>query len=212
MALIYYYMLRFFIGQFLIWAPWIFSLLIIILAILHYFSHSNSHLAIFKKISFKGLAWFLIIVSFVYDLGLMAIQYYIWHNNSFSVLFLPPYQPWSYFISYCFFHFFLANLISIFIAFLVFLIFKIFKKFRDSFINIEEIFLLFLASLLISWPRVIIFLMMFLGLSLVYSLFAKLIFKKEGMSWPLVIGAALLLSYLLANYFLNLLNLSVLYI
>ncbi|MFZ4631694.1 MAG: hypothetical protein ACOYL8_00630 [Patescibacteria group bacterium] len=205
-------MTNIFLSQFLAWAPSIFIFLILILAIFHSLSARQKYFNIFRKLSFKKLVYFVLGTSAVFDFSLVLIQYFVWSGNGFSVFFLPPYQPWSYFISYCFFHFFLANIITLFISSLIFFVFKIYQKYRPGFINNNELFLLFLASLLISWPKIIIFVGLFLGLGIIYVLFNNIILKRPGINWISLILLALILSLLGASYLLQVFNLNVLWI
>lgn len=205
-------MANLFFNQFLIWSPWVLTLLILILAILHSLSARYKYLSIFKKLSFKRLVYLLLGVSFIFDVSLVFIQYYAWHSDSFSRLFLPPYQPWSYFISYSFFHFFLANIITLFVTTLTILVFKIFQKYKREFITNEELWLLVLACLLISWPQIIVFLGIFLALSVIYTLFSFFVLKKQGINWSQLIIGALIIVFFAGSVLLQVLNLMVLMI
>ncbi len=205
-------MLYFFLNQFLVYCPLIFSGIILVLIILIYLSDFYKKLKIFQKISFKKLAWFLIGATLIFDFGLVLVQYFVWQSNNFSSFFLPPYQPWSYFLSYSFFHFFLADIVSLFLALFFYSIFKVFGKYKAQFISDRELDLLFLASLLIASPKILFFIPLLLFLGVLSSLFNFLVFKKMSISWQRLIILALLLSFLGAGYFLKLIGLGTLFI
>lgn len=207
-----FHMLYFFLNQFLVYGPLIFSGIIIILMILIYLSDFYKKLKIFQKLSFKKLAYFLIVATLIFDVGLVGVQYFVWQANSFSIFFLPPYQPWSYFLSYSFFHFFLADVVSLFLALFFYLIFKAFKKYKTQFISERELDLLFLSSLLIASPKILFFISSLLLLGILSSLFNFIVFKKMSISWPRLIIFTLLLSFLGAGYFLRLIGLGTLFI
>jgi hypothetical protein len=163
-------------------------------------------------VSFKKLAYFLIGITGIFDVGLTLVQYFVWESNSFSRFFLPPYQPWSYFLSYSFFHFFLADIISLCLALFFYAIFKVFKKYKPQFISESELDLLFLGSLLIASPKILFFIALLLFLSILSSLFNLLVFKKSEINWPLLIILSLLLSFFWSGYFLSLVGLGGLFI
>lgn len=205
-------MLYFFLHQFLVYCPLVFAGIILLLILASYLSEFCKKLKIFRKISFKKLIWLLIGATVVFDFGLSLVQYFVWRANSFSRFFLPPYQSWDYFLSYSFFHFFLADILSLFSALFFYVIFKTFKKYKGHFISECELNLLFLASLLIAWPKILFFIPLLLFLGVLFSLFNFLVLKKGNINWPSLIILALLLSFLGAGYFLKLTGLEVLFI
>lgn len=200
-------MIQFYFNQLLIFGPKIFFLIIFLLVgLVHFFKN----LTFFKNVNYKILIYLVLGLSFLYSIMLTVIQYFIWAKNSFSLFFLPPYQPWSYFISYSFFHFFFSQLITLFIALLIYFIFKFFKKYKPEFITSEAISLLFLSSLMSPWPIVIIFLALFLILSLFLALFNLFFYKKEGINWFFPIFSSLILSFFIGSYLVSVFGLGVL--
>lgn len=196
---------KFFFSWFLPWLPVFFSGTILLIAILKYFSY-------FKKISWTKLTYILISGTILFDLSLSIIQYLVWQGAAFTLLFLPPYQSIGYFVHYVTFHFWLANILVLISALAFFLILKLIKKYRDGVISQDELALILLMGLLSGWPKFVLFIPLFLVLSLLFSFINLAILKqnKTALFWPIIISA--LVVFCLGNYLIKILALSVLII
>ncbi len=109
---------------------------------------------------FKKLRLLIVIVIFFrvsYSLALSIAQYYLWSQEEFSRLLLPPNQPMSYFIGYAFIHFWLEQLLAIAGALVFYIFLTLLRKYKESWISREEILLGFLMALLVGWPNLVIF-------------------------------------------------------
>jgi hypothetical protein len=206
-------MLRdFFFSEVLVWLPWSFSLVILLLIITKLWlkKYKIYRLWRLENLSFLKLVKLTVGATVLFDLFLTLLQYLTWHNSAFSQFLLPPYQPWSYFIGYSFFNFWLANLLTLVAALLFFLVFKIIKKLKPEAGSGEELNLVLLLSLLLAWPRILIFIPLFLFLSLLYILVNLLVIKQKRSSLSIPLLAAALTVFLFGAYLINVLKMAAL--
>jgi hypothetical protein len=195
----------------IIWAPVFLAFLLLILVAAQHFLRGRKLFVVLRLrlLTTKRLIVFLLGAGLLFKLLLSGLQYYVWRASGLGQFLLPPYQSWGYFIRYSFFHFWLPGLLSLIMAAALYLIFYLLKRRRSEVISAEDLNLAFLLALLAGWPKFVIFLPLFLGLTLI-SVIIRTIAKKEAASlaWPLIL--AMLLTLLLGNYLVILLGLSAL--
>lgn len=173
---------KFLFSWFLVWLPLIFSGIIILLAVLNNSGYKKINFFVFSN---KKLIIAFLLGTVLFKIFLSGLQYLVWQQSAFSHFFLPPFTPISYFLKYSFFHFWLNGSLTLITALLLFLIFRLIKKYRVDIISQQELSLLLLSSLLIAWPKIIIFIP-FLFLSSLLFLIFNLLVKKQGnikMTW-----------------------------
>jgi len=203
---------KFFFSGFLVWAPFVISGLIILILIAKKLIPNYKYLKFLKKISTIKLAYIVIALTFLFNVLLTVIQYFVWHNSPFAHFFLPPFTPINYFLGYIFLHFWFSIILSFVFSLIFYFIFTLIKKYRDDVVNREELPLILLASLLVGWPKFVVFVPTFFLVALIFSISNLLVFKKKNnsLSWPLIIS--LIIVFLGGTYLINLLSLSVLII
>jgi hypothetical protein len=198
---------KFFFSWFLTWLPMVFSGAVILVILLNYFLPNRKYLVFLKKLTTIKLIYILIGSTLFFNLLLSGLQYLVWKQGGFSSFFLPPYQSIAYFLRYSFFHFFIANILVLFFALAFYLILRLVKKYRSSLISQEDLSLVLLAGLLVSWPNLILFIPLFLLLAVIF-----VVSKNEQLSLPLAIVVSLTIIFILGDYLINILSLSVLVI
>lgn len=171
--------INFFLGPFLEWLPKVFYGAIFVSAVLLYFFNNK----IFNKHSLNS-KFFVLVVSVIGFRGLYALmlswaQYYIWSNQDFTKLLLPPHQSIKYFLFYSWGRFWIGALISIGVTVLFYLFLKLLRRYNSRFLEKEEIMLGFLVALIIGWPNLIIFIPLAFVLTVLYSLVTTVIFKES---------------------------------
>ena len=185
----------------------VFSGAVILVMFLNYFLSERKYLVFLKKLTTTRLIYILIGGTLLFDLLLSGLQYLVWKQGAFSNFFLPPYQPITYFLRYSFFHFFIANILVLFFALAFYLILRLVKKYRSSLIIQENLSLILLASLLVSWPNLVLFIPLFLLLAVIF-----LILNKKYLNLPLAVILSLTIVFIFGDYLINFLSLSVLII
>jgi hypothetical protein len=195
-----------------VWLPWSFSLVILLLVVIKlWFKRYQIYRSLkLEKLSFFRLIKLTVGVTIFFDLFLTVLQYLTWHYSAFSRFLLPPYQPLSYFWGYSFFNFWLADLLSLAITLLFFSVFKIIKKLKRDTGSGEELSLILLLSLVLGWPKMLIFIPLFLVLSFLYILINSVVFKKKNTSVAVPSLVSALIVFFFGFYLVNLLGLSVL--
>lgn len=198
---------KFFFSWFLTWLPIVFSGAIILIIFLNYFLPNRKYLVILKKLTTTKLIYILIGSTLFFSLLLSGLQYLVWQQGAFSIFFLPPYQSITYFLRYSLFHFFAANILVLFFSLAFYLVLRLVKKYRSSSISGEELGLILLAGLLVSWPNLVLFIPLFLLLAIIF-----LVLKKKHLNLSLAAILSLILIFIFGDYLINLLSLSVLII
>jgi len=199
---------NFYFNKLLVYVPWLFSILLLVVLFIRCFLSNIKLFSWFKKVNFKWLIWLLIICGFLFNTALTFTQYFIWHRDTFGHFFLPPYQPWSYFISYTFMHFWLSDILALISAGAFYLILELYRKLRSDVIKKDELNLILIACLLLGWPRLILFIPLFLVLAVIHTALNLVFFKKPGISLFPVIFISLITLFLLGSYFVLLAKLS----
>jgi hypothetical protein len=200
---------KFFFSWFLVWLPLVFSGGIIFLVILNNTDYKKPNFLVFNN---KKLVIIFLLGSVFFKIFLSVLQYLVWQNSSFAHFFLPPFTPITYFLKYSFFHFWLSGVLTLISGSLLFFVFKIFKKYRHSAVNNQELSLIFLSGLILSWPKIIVFILFLFCFSFLF-LIINLVIKKKAIAsikWPVIL--ALVASFFFGGYLINLLSLSVLII
>jgi|GEM_PF-1835601 hypothetical protein len=229
--------LKFLFGPFAIWAPTVFTALVVLILvwrelakrrrikgagiknIIEKASVAKEQIkgkwlkSIIKKVfvekSFftdKRLVIGVLVASFAFAAFLTVSQYYVWSLSAIGRFFLPPAQP-TYFINYAFLHFWLGRLISLFLSLLIFGIFYLIRRYRHV-LSQTEINLVFLACLLVAWPRQVFLIPLFFLLAILKLIIIALIYKNKGFReikinifWPLIL--AMLLSLIFGGYLIR---------
>lgn len=203
---------NFFFSYFLSGAPLVFSTIILVIIIFNFFSNHLKNFLFIKKISAGRLILVLLVTTILFNLALSVLQYLIWHSHPFTLLFLPPHQPWSYFLRYAFFHFWLADILALIVASIFYCFLSLLRKYKEGIISRDNLNLLTLSCLLLGWPKVIIFIPLFFIFSVIDSIINITIFKNKTINISSSILIALLTVFLFANYLLSFFNLAVLII
>lgn len=107
-------------------------------------------------------------------------QYEVWNNDPFSRYFLPPHQSMDYFYQYSFYHFWLPYILDLGISLVwTFCLTLLCKYSNKRFLDEKEITLGFFTSIIIGWPRFIIYLFSLFGLLVLKQAFNYYILKKR---------------------------------
>jgi hypothetical protein len=133
-----------------------------------------------NKFRYFLLTIFIFLFLFSFHCFLLSyFQYKIWHNHPISKFLLPPYTPFSYFLSYSYHHFyknFLWRIISA--IFILFLVIILNKAFKNSLFYNEEYLIIPSSILLVDFPfNFLIFFSGFLFL-LFKHLFLRKVYEK----------------------------------
>lgn len=201
---------KFFFSSFLIWLPVVFSAAILLVIICNHFFYHKKYLSFLKIMTTSKLTCVLIGGALFFNLLLTVLQYFVWRGGAFSSLFLPPYQPISYFLGYAFTHFWLADILAVISVLTFYLVLKLIRKYRADIISQEELNLFLLVGLLAGWPKFIILLPLLLSLALVFSVFNLLISKKSITRLSLPIILSLVIIFIFGNFLISRFSLSVL--
>jgi hypothetical protein len=203
-------LVKVFFSWFLGYAPLLFSGAILLIVLLNYFFKKRTWLKSLIKIETKKLIIILLGATIFYNLLLSVLQYFVWQGSAFTRFFLPPFQSLGYFLGYAGFHFWFAGALTFISALIFFLIFKLLRKYRTDIISQEELNLLLLSGLLVSWPKIIILVLLFLLITLFWSIVNLLVFKKKNNNLSLPLILSLVTTFILGNYLIIKLSLTVL--
>lgn len=194
-----------FLISFLDWLPKIFLWPVLIAAF--YFFYFNSR-NVAKKLKFLIFA----VIGFrIVFAGIKTFfQYFIWINDEFGKLLLPPHQPIFYFLKYVFSHFWINAFLAILISFLFWRFLKALNSYNSRFFGEGDIELGFLAALVSGWPGLVLFLIFSFIFTLLFSVFRGIFLKEAFTRFNLifVLSAAVVLLY--GGVFLEFLGLGVL--
>lgn len=203
---------KFFFSWFLNWLPVVFSGVVLLLMIINYFLADRKYLKFLKVLTTTKLIYILIGCTLFFDILLSVLQYFVWRESAFSRFFLPPFQSITYFLRYSLFHFFAANILALVLALVFYSFLRLIKKYRANIISREELSLLFLAVLLVSWPKAVLFIPIFLLLTVIFSVVNLLVFKREQVDLVLPIFLSLVIAFIFGSYLIEFLSLSYLII
>jgi hypothetical protein len=200
--------LKFLFGPFAIWAPTVFTALVVLILVWRELIKEKCFKKIIKKdflvweriFTDKRLIVGVLAAGFIFAAFLTVSQYYVWSLSAIGRFFLPPAQP-TYFINYAFLHFWLGRLIGLFLSLLIFGIFYLIRHYRRV-LSRSEINLVFLACLLAAWPRQIFLIPLFFLLAVLELIIMALIYKDRGFKetkikifWPLILATLLTLIF-----------------
>ncbi len=122
---------------------------------------------------------FLILGLAIQPIYFTQLLYKTWINNSFSRLYLPPYQPIDYFIQYSFFRFWSHYLVALIFSLAVLFLAKYFnKKSGERYFWPEEIYFIAIAILVVGYPGWLIYFLLILVVPLLISTIQYLTSKK----------------------------------
>ncbi len=187
----------------LTWLPIVFFGVVFVLALLKYIFRSQP----FSVISYKSLVVSSISFRVFYAILLTVSQYYIWSKQEFTKFLVD--SP-GYFIFYSYGRFWLNVFIAVGVAFAFYLFLKFLKKYQERFFEEGETELGFLTALIVGWPNFVIFIpLVFISVVLI-SLFRRLVLKEvyTTLGWPFLI--AVLITLILGDRLIQILNLGVL--
>lgn len=202
--------INFFFGQFLVWLPWSFSLIILLSIGLRFVPNKLKFWQRFKKIPIFNIVILLVGATLFFDIFLTILQYITWSHSAFSKFLLPPYQPLTYYLRYSLYNIWLADIITLIPAGLIWLIFLMLKKYKPDSVKMEEISLILLLTLLLGWPKSLIFIPLFFLITLLSAVINILFFKRSQINFlPAIIIAAVII-FFLGNAFISQLGLTVL--
>lgn len=133
-----------------------------------------------NKFNFTFISILILSLFFIQAIILSYLQYLTFINNSLSKYLLPPYQSLNYFLSYVFYHYFkdlyfriLGSLINLILVIVLNFLFK-----KTLFYD-EEHKLIFISSLLISYPFNI--LLVPIGLIIILIIHIKNLFFSKNL-------------------------------
>lgn len=176
----------------------IFSLGWIIVILFFYFKRPKY----LKKIIIIGIFLFFVL-SLIVLVSQSFFAYSYWKQGPVSKYLIPPSTSISYFLHYCFTHYYLGFLLGMGGAFLTGVLFWIFKK--KNRINSSEMWLMILGAFFSGWPDLIIFLGITFVLAIFYSLiqnYNKKEKKRIFLFFPILTASliAILFGNLIAGY------------
>ena len=208
-------MSEFIIGPFIIWLPKVFLGTAFVLLFFVYAAENflerkgKARPRFFNKI--YRLLPIVLTFFYVFYASIETIaQYYVWSHDSFSKLFLPPYQDLSFFVFYSFGRFWLNAILAVGAAFVFYLFLKILSRHRDGLFKQGEKELGLIFALLAGWPGIVIFipLVFVVTVALAVARFAVFKLRTTTLGLPFIISAAIILLW--GSKLVSLLGLSVL--
>ncbi len=203
-------MVEFFIGPFLVWFPRVFLGVILILSVALYFRQNLSEPRAAVKY-FKRLAVVTASFYFLYASMETLAQYYVWSRDSFSKLFLPPYQDLSYFVFYSFGRFWLNAMLAALAALVFYFFLRMLSRHRGGLFKEGEKELGFIMALVSGWPGIVLFIPLVFVITVILAIVRLVIFKLRTttLGLPFIISAATVLlwgSELITLFHLNVLK------
>ncbi|MFZ2969849.1 MAG: hypothetical protein WA063_01750 [Minisyncoccia bacterium] len=130
------------------------------------------------------------------------LQFEVWKNDPMSRFFLPPNQSMDYFYQYSFYHFWFPYVLDLAISLgWVFCLILLSRYSGKRFLDEKDITLGFFTSIIIGWPRFIIYLLSLFGLLAAKQIFNYYILKKRDliqMSPYMILSSLIVLALTLA--------------
>ncbi len=108
-----------------------------------------------------------------------AAQYWLWTQESFTQLFLPPHQPISYFVGYVTQQFWMGLILATILAVAWYVFLRVLRARTDRFFDEGEIVLATLAMFVIGWPGVVVLLPLAGVALVVVSVVRTAVFKEQ---------------------------------
>ncbi len=119
------------------------------------------------------------------------LQYRLWQGDSMGRFLLPPHQPITYYLTYVRDRIFLSWLIASAAAILLHLLVKrLNQRFGERFMEREEVDLLALGVFLTGYPFNLLYLVLLLGITIVWSLYCMLTGRGRAPLYYLWLPAA----------------------
>jgi hypothetical protein len=202
--------MEFFLGPFLTWLPTVFYSAVFLLAVLIYFNKLPVTRYRLPVTGYPLMVAITISFRVFYAVFLSVSQYYIWLQDEFTKLFLPPHYSISYFFTYVWGRFWINPLIVISISALFWLFLKALKKHNERFFSEGDVELGFLSALLVGWPGFAVFLPLIFIIALVVSIICLFFFKEKFTALGLPFLIAVLVVFVWGSRFIDILNITVL--
>jgi hypothetical protein len=137
-------------------------------------------------------------------------QYYIWAQDTFGQLFLPPHTPWSYFVQYTGLHFWLSVGLALLAGIVAYIFLLGLHKYRERFFEGAEAELGLAICLIVGWPSVLVLLggtaIGLIVVSIIRRAWLAQTYTTLGI--PLIIGGVL--AFLFASFLIGPLGLTAL--
>lgn len=203
----------FFIGPFLMWSPLVVGTLLLFFAAYRYVSERGGTplSGFFSRCSYKLLARVMIGFHVAYALLSTFGQYLVWKSSTFTSSFLQfpvgdkvaspiaqafPFLfkgPLGYFLFYSWGHFWFVAILSVAMGFCLRLYLRALEKRNDRFFHPGEVDLGFLCTLVLGWPRAVLFFPVLFLCVLFVSLFRTLVTKASytTFGYPFLLSAVL---------------------
>lgn len=108
-------------------------------------------------------------------------QYWIWQQETFTQLFLPPNQPIMYFISYVATRYWMGLGLAVLSAVVWYVFLRLLRARTERFFDEGEIALATLAVLVVGWPGIVVLLPL-AGIVLVVLSVVRLVFFKQSLT------------------------------
>ncbi|GMQ94995.1 MAG: hypothetical protein BMS9Abin13_105 [Patescibacteria group bacterium] len=152
------------------------------------------------------------VVSFriFYAIFLSGTQYYVWLQNEFTKLLLPPYQPISYFLFYSWGRFWLNAMIILGVSLVFWLFLRSLAVWKKDSFRKSEAGLGLLMALIVGWPHVVIFVPLSFVLAAIISLARLIFFGKSSVTLGTSFLLAALILFVWGDGLIELFNLGVL--
>ncbi len=192
---------------YILWLPFVFSLIVFSLAVLAYYSQRSLRRLIAATLLFYiSLAalktWLQFQVWSQTELGKVLLNSPLDQNTPgiFGQLGFLTAAPGGYFFFYALSRFWFSVLATVLVALLFYSLLKLLEKNWPHLFEASEPELGLLTALLVGWPLFALFLPLTLGLTVVFSLTASLFWKKNRVTigQPMLLAAAL--SLLLGDF------------
>lgn len=132
------------------------------------------------------------------------LTYQFWKKDPLSQFLLPPYQPWSYFLRYSFYHYFLEIIFAFFSSWFLALIISLIFFWKRLYHLLKPIFWLsFLSGFLFAWPSNLYFFVSFWLVFLIFVLIVNLFFHQKEVSFEYFIFVLAYILTFLGLYFFS---------
>ena len=182
-------MINLFINPYIFWIPRIFYPLAFVAAAYIYFLNKRK-----RERNFTRLAIVVVAFRVAYALFETIGQYYVWSQNGFTQLFLPPHQSLSYFFIYAGVHYWLNGAIAIACGVLFALFLRILRKHNERYFDDGEVELGIVLAFIVGWPNFISFLLIVFPSVVLVSIIRRVIFGElyTTLGEPFLVAALVL--------------------
>jgi hypothetical protein len=162
-----------FTNIYIAWVPKVFYPLAFIAAVIFYFLDKEKRAKRFMRLA-VGVVLFRVAYALFETVG----QYYVWSQNSFTRLFLPPHQSISYLFVYSGDHYWLNGVFAVSCAVLFALFLKALRRHNKRYFDDGEVELGAAVALIVGWPGFISFLLIVFPSVILVSVIRRIFFGE----------------------------------